>query len=145
MAAALHTLRYINRDSSQGLFFNNKNDFQLEALCDSDWAQCPYTYRSVGGFFIMLGGSLISWRYEKQPIVALTSAEAEYRSMHAVTAELAWLTRLLYEFQVSSILPVPPKVIVLQPFILQRILFSMNVPSISSLLVILSRKNFKKA
>ena len=27
MAAALHTLRYVNKDSSQGLFFNNKNDF----------------------------------------------------------------------------------------------------------------------
>ena len=49
MAAALHTLRYIKRDPSQGLFFNNTQDFQLQAYCDSDWAQCPCTRRSVSG------------------------------------------------------------------------------------------------
>ena len=45
----------------------------------------------------MLGGSPISWKSKKQPTVALSSAEAEYRSMRAVTAELSWLTRLLSE------------------------------------------------
>ena len=41
--------------------------------------------------------------------MALSSAEAEYRSMRAVTAELAWLTKILSEFQVPSILPIPVK------------------------------------
>ena len=109
MTAAFHTLRYIKRDPSQGLFFNNKPDYSLQAYCDSDWAQCPCTRRSVSGFFIMLGGSPISWKSKKQPTVALSSAEAEYRSMRAVTAELSWLTRLLSELQVSSFQPIPVK------------------------------------
>jgi len=54
MKAALNTLRYINQDPSQGLFFNNKLDYNLQAYCDSDWAQCPCTRRSVSGYFIML-------------------------------------------------------------------------------------------
>ena len=54
----------------------------------------------------MMGGSPISWKSKKQPTVALSSAEAEYRSMRAVTAELSWLTRLLSELQVPSIIPV---------------------------------------
>jgi len=29
--------------------------------------------------------------------------------MHAITVELTWLTQLLFEFQISSILPVPLK------------------------------------
>ena len=47
--AALHTLRYIKKDPSQGLFFNNKLDYNLQAYCDSDWAQCPCRRRSVSG------------------------------------------------------------------------------------------------
>jgi len=57
----------------------------------------------------MLGSSPISWESKKQPTVALSSAEAEYRSMRAVTAELSWLTRLLSKLQVPSILPIPLK------------------------------------
>lgn len=60
-------------------------------------------------FFIVIGGSPVSWKSKKQPTVALSSAEAEYRSMRAVTAELSWLTRLCFELQVPSILPVPVK------------------------------------
>ena len=41
--------------------------------------------------------------------MALSSAEAKYRSMRAVTAELAWLTRILSEFQVPAILSISVK------------------------------------
>ena len=109
MAAAMHTLRYLKKDPSQGLFFNNSQDYNLQAYCDSDWAQCPCTRWSVSGYFIMMGGSPISWKSKKQPTVALSSAEAEYWSMRAVTAELSWLTRILSELQVPSILPIPVK------------------------------------
>ena len=63
----------------------------------------------MSGYFIMLGRSPISWKSKKQPTVALSSAEAEYRSMRAITAELSWLTRLLSELQVPSIIPIPIK------------------------------------
>ena len=56
----------------------------------------------------MLGGSPISQKSKKQPSVALSSGEAEYRSM-CVGAKLSWLTRLLSELQVPSILPIPIK------------------------------------
>jgi len=67
-------------------------------------------YSEVSQWFLHHdGGSPISWKSKKQPTVALSYAEVEYRSMCAVTIELAWLTRLLSEFQVSSILHVPLK------------------------------------
>ena len=109
MTAALHTLRYIKNDPSQGLFFNDRDDYTLQAYCDSDWTQCPCTRRSISGFFIMMGGSPFSWKSKKQPSVALSPAEVEYRSMRAVTAELSWLIRILSELQVPSILPIPVK------------------------------------
>ena len=33
MAATLHTLRYIKRDPSQGLFLNDKDEYTLKAYC----------------------------------------------------------------------------------------------------------------
>lgn len=41
--------------------------------------------------------------------MSLSSAEAEYRSLRRVTAELAWLSRLLYELSVPEVTPIPVK------------------------------------
>ena len=107
--AALHTLRYLSKDYTKGIYLNASTDLTLEAYCDSDWASCPNTRKSVSSYFILLGGSPISWKSKKQATVSLSSAEAEYRSMRRVTAELAWLIRLLHEFTIPAIVPVPLK------------------------------------
>ena len=80
-SAALHVLKYLKGTTSQGIFLNNKPEFGLEAYCDSDWAACPITRRSVSGFFILFGGTPLSWKSKKQVIVSLSSAEAQYRSI----------------------------------------------------------------
>lgn len=58
--AALHVLRYLKSDPSHGLFFSNSSDYNVQAYCDADWAACPHTRRSVSGFVVFLGDSLIS-------------------------------------------------------------------------------------
>ena len=105
--ALMHVLRYIKGQLDFGVLLHNKADYTLQAYCDSDWASCPHTRRSISGYVIFLGGSLISWKSKKQGTVSLSSAEAEYRSMRRVVAELSWLSRLLNELTITSITPIP--------------------------------------
>ncbi|XP_016581997.1 uncharacterized mitochondrial protein AtMg00810-like [Capsicum annuum] len=105
--AALHLLRYLKGSPGLGLFFNNSAHFSLQVFCDSDWAFCPDSLRSVTGFCILLGGNLITWKSKKQPVVSLSSAESEYRSLSKVVGELTWLSHFLSDFGMHSSLPVP--------------------------------------
>lgn len=109
MKAALHVLRYMKNNPTQGILMSSEPNFILQAYRDSDWAACSQTRHSVSGFYITLGNSPLSWKSKKQSTIALSSAEVEYRSMRRVCSELAWLTCLLNELTVPSFIPVPLK------------------------------------
>ncbi|XP_020547094.1 uncharacterized protein LOC110011383 [Sesamum indicum] len=47
--AALHLVRYLKGTVNRGLHFNSTDSFDLEAFCDSDWATCKETRRSLTG------------------------------------------------------------------------------------------------
>ena len=56
------------------------------------------TQRSVTGFCIFLGDSLVSWKAKKQSIVSRSSAKAEYHALASTANELVWLQQLLQDF-----------------------------------------------
>ncbi|XP_049354811.1 uncharacterized mitochondrial protein AtMg00810-like [Solanum verrucosum] len=74
-------IRYLLGTSTRGLFFPSGSPIRLNAFSDFDWAGCPDTRRSVSGWGMFLGESLISWKSKKQDRVSKSSTEAEYRSM----------------------------------------------------------------
>ncbi|WVY95772.1 hypothetical protein V8G54_027923 [Vigna mungo] len=98
-------LRYLKGTPGAGIFLPSTSSIQLKAFCDSDWAACPDTRRSVTGFIVYLGNSLISWRSKKQPTVSRSSSEAEYRSLASTVCEIQWLTYLLNDLHVAHTSP----------------------------------------
>ncbi|KAL0411028.1 UNVERIFIED_CONTAM: Retrovirus-related Pol polyprotein from transposon RE2 [Sesamum latifolium] len=105
--AALYLVCYLKGSSTLGLFFAANSSFPLIAYSDSDWASCLDIRRSVTGYCIFLGASLISWKTKKQATVSRSSAEAEYRSMGSTVCELLWIGYILAEFGISLDSPIP--------------------------------------
>ena len=103
--AVMRILRYIKGTPSQGFLFPANNNLDLRAFCDSDWGRCPTTRRSVIGYCIFLGNSLVSWRSKKQTNVSRSSAETEYRAMENTCLELSWIRYILQDLRVSQKTP----------------------------------------
>lgn len=72
----------------------------LTAYCDADLATCPNSRKSITGFFIKLGDSLLFWKSKKQCTISHNNAEA--RSMACVTCELTWLVGLLSDLGILA-------------------------------------------
>ncbi|KAK6137928.1 hypothetical protein DH2020_028316 [Rehmannia glutinosa] len=105
--AAIHVLGYLKGCPSKGFYYSAGGDSSLVAYCDADWATYPNTRRSVTGYCIFLGGSLISWKTKKQCTVSRSSAEAEYRALSMTVCELQWISYIASNFQLSIPTPIP--------------------------------------
>ncbi|KAK6149314.1 hypothetical protein DH2020_016839 [Rehmannia glutinosa] len=105
--AVVHLLRYLKGCPSKGLFFPATPSATVTAYCDADWASCMDTRRSISGYCIFWGGSLISWKSKKQPTVSKSSAEAEYKALNTLVCELLWISYLASDLQLPISTPIP--------------------------------------
>lgn len=62
----MHVLKYVKASLGVGIFLHSNNTIQLKAYSDSDWAICPETRKSIIGFCVYLGNTIISWKSKKQ-------------------------------------------------------------------------------
>ncbi|XP_019252796.1 PREDICTED: uncharacterized protein LOC109231600 [Nicotiana attenuata] len=106
LKAAFHLLRYLKGDPSMGLFMSHDPTYNVRAYCDSDWAACPYSRKSVSGYLVLLGNSPICWKSNKQETISLSSVEVEYMALRKVVGELVWLCRLFEELNMPFNKPV---------------------------------------
>ena len=97
MEAVMRILRYLKGASNRGVFFGKNHHLDLIAYTDADWAGDRDSRKSTSGYFTLVGGNLVTWRSKKQNVVALSSAEAEFRGVAKGITEILWLRKLLYE------------------------------------------------
>lgn len=58
--AAIHVLKYLKGCPSLGVFYPSHNSFQFKAYTDADWGSCVDSRRSLTGFCVFMGSSLLS-------------------------------------------------------------------------------------
>uniref|UniRef100_A0A3Q7EWA6 Reverse transcriptase Ty1/copia-type domain-containing protein n=1 Tax=Solanum lycopersicum TaxID=4081 RepID=A0A3Q7EWA6_SOLLC len=97
MEAATRVIRYLKGSVGQGVWLHSEPTNIITCWCDSDWEACPNTRRSITGYVIKFGESLVSWKSKKQQTVSRSSTEAEYRSMASAVSEITWLLGLFKE------------------------------------------------
>lgn len=106
-AHLLRLLRYLRATPSRGLLFSQHSSLELRSYSDATWASDPSDRRSVTGFCLFLGSSLIAWKSKKQTGVSRSSTEAELRAMATTAEEIVWLRWLLHDLGVVSHAPTP--------------------------------------
>nr|XP_016440114.1 PREDICTED: uncharacterized mitochondrial protein AtMg00810-like [Nicotiana tabacum] len=104
--AAIKVIEYIKQSPDLGIIMSADVSSQLTAYCAADWASCPNTRRSITGYLIKFGSSLISWKSKKQTTISRSSAEAEYRSLASTVVEILWVTGLIKELGVHIRKPI---------------------------------------
>lgn len=95
LTIAHRILRYLKGKPSQGIFYSTNNDTTLKAFTDLDWGNYKESRKSITGYCVFLGESLISRKSKKQNTISRSSFEAEYRAMTSIVVEVQWLLYLL--------------------------------------------------
>jgi hypothetical protein len=84
-------LRYIKHTLQCGIFYEAKSQLQVHGYTNVDWANNVSDRKSTNGFMFSFGSGDVSWSNKKQPTVALSSIEAEYKGATIVACEVVWL------------------------------------------------------
>ena len=98
----IRILHYIKGTPGQGVLYENRGDTQIVGYCDADWADSPVDRHSTSGYCVFIGGNLLFWKSKKHDVVAISSAEGEYRAMALATHELIWIRHLLQELRFGN-------------------------------------------
>lgn len=94
--AAKRILRYIKGTTELGVFYKRgEGNARLLAYTDSDYVGDLDDRRSTSGFVFMMASGAISWASKKQPVVALSTTEAEYIAAASCACQSVWLSRIL--------------------------------------------------
>ena len=95
--AAKRILRYIKGSIDHGIKLDGSKEesVELKGYVDADWGTNPNGRKSQSCYAFFVCGGIISWASKKQPIIALSSTEAEYIAANLALQEALWLRTLL--------------------------------------------------
>lgn len=108
LSAAKRVLRYLQGTADFGILYKKEGNKELIGFTDSDYAGSVEDRKSTSGYVFILSSTAVAWSSRKQPIVALSTTEAEFVAAAACTCQAVWMKRVLkklgYEGNESTII-----------------------------------------
>ncbi|KAF2300482.1 hypothetical protein GH714_013766 [Hevea brasiliensis] len=95
--AAKRALRYLKGTVNYGIHYKKGGDGELLAFTDSDYAGDMEDMKSTSGYVFLMNSSAVSWCSKKQPIVTLSTTEAEFVAAAVCACQGVWIKRILKE------------------------------------------------
>lgn len=95
MQAAKRVMRYIKGTLGFGVFYKRGLTEDLMVYTDSDYAGDIDTRRSTSGYAFLLSGGAVAWASKKQPVVTLSTTEAEFIAAAYCACQCVWMRRIL--------------------------------------------------
>jgi hypothetical protein len=95
LMAAKRILRYIRGTLELGILYKRGSPTELIAYLDSDYGGDVDDRKSTPDYVFMLGSGAVSWSSRKQPIVTLSTTEAEFIAAAHCVCQGIWLKRIL--------------------------------------------------
>ena len=80
-----------------GLFYRKGEKQELIGYTDSDYAGDQDDRKSTSGYVFMLSSGAVSWSSKKQPVVTLSTTEAEFIAAASSVCQSVWLRRILQQ------------------------------------------------
>eukprot|EP00253_Pinus_taeda_P004437 PITA_04437 len=93
--ATKRILRYVKGTKRIGILYTALECSDLIGYTDSDWDGSVDDQKSTSGYVFHMSSGAISWASKKQPIVALSTAEAEYVAATTVACQAILMRRML--------------------------------------------------
>ncbi|CAL5357308.1 unnamed protein product [Camellia sinensis] len=102
LLAAKRILRYLKGTTGLGVFYKKGWCEDLVGYADSDYAGDLEDRKSTSGYVFMLGSGAVAWSSRKQPIVTLSTTEAEFVAAAACASQAVWMKRILEKLSLEE-------------------------------------------
>ena len=141
LLAVTRVFRYLSGTRDLKLVLGGPNS-TIIGYSDSDWASQIHRH-SISGFAFFIGSGVVSWSSKKQPIITLSSTEAEYATLQRISFGFINFLPNSLLFFLSLYLPLSFVIIKARSDSL-KIPHSMVAPNILTFISILFDKLFPK-
>jgi hypothetical protein len=106
--AVKHVFRYLKGTMDLKLEYDpgeNVGKERFLTYCDADHGGDVNRRKSTTGYMVKVGSGVVSWSSKLQPIVTLSTTEAEYVAAVAAGKEISWMQQLMQELGFTSPAP----------------------------------------
>ncbi|KAL0679065.1 hypothetical protein Bca4012_007046 [Brassica carinata] len=95
--AAKRVLRYLRGTVDFGIWYKRGGSGEIQVYTDSDFAGDVESRKSTSGYVFLMDDAAVAWLSKKQPIVTLSTTEAEYVAASICACQAVWFKRVLEE------------------------------------------------